>query len=110
TGSLPLSELIGTLQNVIWQELDGGKDINLLRRNLQRAWLSRISGIITATRPTAPDVRSLARSDAAALRGRLRQALQRNGSHYSAETRAHLEDSLAALDEALSAKMIRPPS
>ena len=109
-GSLPLSELLGTLQNVIWQELDGGKDINLLRRNLQRAWLSRIAVIVTAARPSAPDVRSLARSDAAALRARLQQALQRNGSHYSAETRAHLQDSLATLDEALSAKMIRPPS
>ncbi len=108
-GSLPLSELLGTLQSTIWQELDGSKDINLMRRNLQRAWLSRVSAIITAARPTAPDVRSLARSDAAALRGKLQQALQRNRSRYSAETRAHLEDSLATLDEALSAKMIRPP-
>lgn len=105
TGSLPLSELLGSLQNVIWQELDGGKDINLLRRNLQRAWLSRTSAIITALHPSAPDVRSLARSDALVLRGKLQRALQRKG--YAAETRAHLEESLSALDEALNAKMLR---
>ncbi|MEC5385636.1 zinc-dependent metalloprotease [Uliginosibacterium sp. H3] len=107
-GSLPLSELLATLQTSIWQELDGSRDIPLLRRNLQRAWLTRTSAIITGVRPTAPDVRSLARSDAQSLRGKLQHALQHKG--YSAETRAHLEDSLTVLNESLAARMIRSPT
>lgn len=106
-GSLPLSELLGSLQNAIWQDLDGGKDINLLRRNLQRAWLSRMTAIITTVRPTAPDVRSLVRSEATALRTRLQTAVKRKG--YAAGTLAHLQDSLSALDEALRATMNRLP-
>lgn len=109
-GSLPLSELMSTLQSSIWTELDGGRDINLLRRNLQRAWLSRISAIITSIRPAAPDVRSLARSDAMALRTKMQAALQRKGKAYTPETRAHLQDCLTALDETLRATMLRSPT
>ncbi|HSD39938.1 MAG TPA: zinc-dependent metalloprotease [Rhodocyclaceae bacterium] len=107
-GSLPLSELLGTLQTAIWQEAADSKEIPLLRRNLQRAWLTRMSAVITGVRPSAPDMRSLARSDALVLRGKLQRALQHKG--LSAETRAHLEDSLATLNEALAAKMIRSPT
>ena len=101
-----LAELYSSLRNDIWLELKTGADIPLQRRNLQRAWLSRLSAqILKPNQATPADARALARNEAIALQARLRQAQTQGGR--SLEARAHLQESLATLNETLSAPLVR---
>lgn len=104
--ALSLAEVYRTLQDAVWAELASAGPIDRLRRNLQREHLRRVVQAIT--RPAAgmpPDAVSLLRWHARALEARLQQALRRPGA--TLETRAHLEDSLALLRQALRAGMQR---
>lgn len=100
-----LSELYARLRTDIWSELAAGADITPARRELQREHLNRIATQLL--RPTAAraDTRSLMRAEAQTLQKALRGALSRKG--WNAEVRAHLQDSLDAVSEALSARMQR---
>ncbi|MDP5238209.1 zinc-dependent metalloprotease [Uliginosibacterium sp. 31-16] len=101
-----LAELTSTLRQDVWAELRSGADIPLMRRNLQRAYLTRMTGQILRANPATPaDARALARFEASALQASLRAALQKGG--LETETRAHLQESLATLDEALRAPLLR---
>ncbi|MEO8281130.1 MAG: zinc-dependent metalloprotease [Ideonella sp.] len=103
---ISLPEVYTTLQDAIWSELKTGDDIDRLRRNLQREHLKRIQVLLTRGSPSLPpDALSLVRVDAIALQRDLKRALH-NGRR-SAEARAHLQDSLALLTEALKASMTR---
>ena len=104
--AFPLSELYTRLRADIWSELSAGAvDIAPARRELQREHLNRIAGQIL--RPTAAraDTRSLMRAEALALQKSLKAAASR--PQWNAEARAHLQDSLDLLSEALAAKMQR---
>jgi hypothetical protein len=103
--AFPVSELYARLRADIWSELASAADIAPARRELQREHLNRIASQIL--RPTAArsDTRSLMRAEALALQKSLRAAASRSG--WSAEVRAHLQDSLDLLSEALAAKMQR---
>ena len=104
--AFPLSELYARLRADIWSELSAGAvDIAPARRELQREHLNRIAGQIL--RPTAAraDTRSLMRAEALALQKSLKAAAAR--VQWNAEVRAHLQDSLDLLTEALAAKMQR---
>ena len=90
----------------IFSELKTGQDIPLIRRNLQREYVSRVAGVIVHPVPAMPaDARALLRADAVQLRDEM-TALQKR-PRASTETRAHIADSLALLDEALKAPMMR---
>jgi hypothetical protein len=105
-GLISLAEVYGSLQGAIWSELKGGGDIDRLRRNLQREHLKRLQAMLTrgpASLP--PDAVSLARLHATQLQADLRRAAA--SKRVSIETRAHLQDSLAQLTEALRASMTR---
>lgn len=106
-----LAELYAGLRQNIWQELGDAKgrhgkvEIPLLRRNLQRAYLTRLCAqILRASGATPSDARALARNEAQTLRNVIGQALHRGGN---TETQAHLRESLATLDEALRAPVMR---
>ena len=103
--AFPLSELYARLRSDIWSELASAADIAPSRRELQREHLNRIAGQIL--RPTAAraDTRSLMRAEALALQKSLKTAAAR--PVWNAEVRAHLQDSLDLLSEALAAKMQR---
>ncbi|MFY8084624.1 MAG: zinc-dependent metalloprotease, partial [Rubrivivax sp.] len=103
--AFPLSELYARLRADIWSELASSADIAPARRELQREHLNRIAGQIL--RPTAAraDTRSLMRAEALALQKNLKAAAAR--PQWNAEVRAHLQDSLDLLTEALAAKMQR---
>jgi hypothetical protein len=104
--ALRLSELYGTLHTAIWSELKNGADIPLFRRNLQREHAARVASAILRPAGTLPaDARALLRADARALRDELANAQYRKG--FSAEARAHVAETLATLDEALRAPIIR---
>jgi Met-zincin/Domain of unknown function (DUF5117) len=103
---ISLAEVYSTLQGAVWSELKSGKEIDRLRRNLQREHLRRMQTLLTRGAGTLPpDALSLLRMNATELQGQLRQA-STNGS-LSIESRAHLQDSLSQLTEALRASMLR---
>jgi hypothetical protein len=104
--ALKLSEVFASLHRAIWSELKSGQDIPLLRRNLQREHVSRLANSLLRPTATMPaDARAVARADARQLRGEIAAAGRRSG--YSAEARAHLEETLQTLDDALKAPVLR---
>ena len=101
-----LSELYDSLHHSIWSELRSGQEISPLRRNLQREHLARIANPLVRPSPSMPpDARALLRQDALALRDELRVAATKNV--WSKETKAHIAEALATLDEALKAPLQR---
>ena len=104
--ALSLADLYDTLQGAIWSDLKGGGDITLMRRNLQREHVKRITAMLTRGSAAAPaDARALQRENARALIASLKAAHSRPG--LSKEARAHVADSLNTLEEALRAPMQR---
>jgi hypothetical protein len=105
-GAISLHEVYSTVQGAVWRELKAGGEIDPLRRNLQREHLKRLQVLLTKGAPGLPaDALSLARLHATELQASLKQAANRRG--LSVETRAHLQDSLGTLTEALRATMQR---
>jgi hypothetical protein len=105
-GAFSLQEVYTTLQGAVWSELKTGGEIDPLRRNLQREHLGKLQAMLTRGAPGLPaDALSLLRLNATELQGQLRRAAARGG--LSVETRAHLQDSLGTLTEALRATMQR---
>ncbi len=103
---LTLAQLYASLQQSIWSELSDDKEISAMRRNLQREHLKRVVGVLL--RPTAPtlaDARSLQRENVIDLRARIVRSLAHG--RWSAENRAHLGESVATIDSALKAPLIR---
>jgi hypothetical protein len=101
-----LSELYDALHASIWSELKSGREITPMRRNLQREHLRRIvTALLRPAAATPADARSLHRMDAIALSAEIRAAQSKGG--FSKEAKAHLAESLNALDEALKAPMLR---
>ena len=106
--ALRLSELYDTLHGAVWSELSPKtlKDIPLMRRNLQREYVLRLANVLVRPAGSLPaDARSLLRADATRLRAEIAQSKDRK--HLSAEAKAHLHETLALLDEALKAPLIR---
>jgi hypothetical protein len=103
---LRLSDLYDTLQASIWSELKSGRDITMIRRNLQREDLRIMTTMLLHPAPTTPpDARSLMRMNAQALVADLKSAQGKGG--YSKEAKAHISESLDTLQEALKAPMQR---
>ena len=104
--ALRLAELYATLHAAIFSELKSGADIPLIRRNLQRDYVVRVATVVLRPAGTMPaDARSLLRADAIKLRDELTAVRRKPGA--SVETRAHVAESLATLEDALKANSIR---
>ena len=105
--AISLNELYTTLQGAVWSELKSGKPMDELRRTLQREHLRRLQAVLTRPAPGTPaDAVSLARLHAVELQGQLRGALVKKAG-MAVENRAHLEDALALVTEALRAALQR---
>lgn len=105
-GLISLNEVYGSVQDAVWSELKSGKEIDRMRRNLQREHLKRMQTVLTRSPAALPaDALSLMRLRATELQGQLQRAAGRPG--LSVESRAHLQDSLGTLTEALRASMQR---
>ncbi|MGZ5100392.1 MAG: zinc-dependent metalloprotease [Usitatibacter sp.] len=102
---LSLSDLYDSLQAAIWSDLKGSGDISLMRRNLQREHVRRITTMLTRAAASPADARSLQRENTRGLIAQIRTARSRTG--LSKEARAHLAESLNTLEEALKAPMQR---
>jgi hypothetical protein len=110
--SLPdFAEVQRKLADAVWSELGNRKaiEIDSLRRNLQREHVRRLATALVRPAPaTAADVRPVMRQAALQLQARLSASLAGSaGKATGAVVRAHLEDSLATLNEALKAPLVK---
>jgi hypothetical protein len=108
------AELFETVGAAIWAELGlaprAPRNIDSFRRNLQRAHVNRLTGLMLDQRspwqtlPTPEDARSLARYELSELSRRIDRALAARGS-LDTPTRAHLAETKARVDRALDASL-----
>jgi len=101
-----LSELFDGLRTSIWEELRQGVEPTATRRGLQKEHLRQLIALVLKSGPVTPDdARALAREDLATLRTQLSAASRRHA--FSRETRAHLAECRASIEEALRASLVR---
>ncbi len=110
-------EMFTDMRNGLWTELRAGGNIDIYRRNLQRAYIERMESLMKADqvsisgwdRPfhatnsfkaSQSDLRALARSELKTLRQQVRNNLGRT----SGITRAHLEDVIERINLILDPK------
>ena len=106
TRVLSLAELHDRLQAAIWSEALAGRDVELMRRNLQREHLRRVASVLIKPAPGTPaDAVALLRDNARRLAAALRTAQAKPG--LSRESRLHYAESRNTLDEALRATLQR---
>ncbi len=113
--TLTLAEMMESLAGAIWSEIESvqrPRSVSSIRRNLQRAYLDRVTDILLDVRPSptatpAPeDARSLARLELTELSARIEAALAA-GSSLDRTTRAHLLESKARIDQALDRSLMK---
>ena len=105
-----LGFLFTELQDSIWAETkapSGALDISGYRRSLQRAHLRKLTGMVLHGTGVPEDAQTLARQNLVTLRGQLQAALAKPGLKTPLETRAHLNESIASIDEVLKANVQR---
>jgi hypothetical protein len=100
---LPIPELMEELTRAVWSEAwAGSRNVGAMRRDLQRAYLDRMTEIAAIPQPRMPaDARSVARYRLRDLDGRLQRAL--GGGGLDAYTRAHLMESRQRIAKAMDA-------
>jgi hypothetical protein len=104
--TLGLSDVYDTIQEAIWSEAKTGQETSLIRRNLQREQLRRMTDVLV--KPTGPwpaDARSIMRENARQLAGTLEKVLAKPS--LSKTTRAHYADALDSLNVTLKASVQR---
>ena len=103
---LSYAEVQTRLSDAVWAELKAGRDIDSLRRNLQREHLKRLAGsLLRPNSAAATDVRSVHRLVATRLEADLKRAL--TGRNWSDLSRAHLIEAAQTLTEALHAPLMK---
>ncbi len=99
--ALKLTTLFGTIGSAVWSELDSGKAVNSVRRQLQRSHLETMVSMLV--RSGAPeDARMLAWDQLGTLKTKLTAAKTRNLDDY---TRIHVAESLMRVNRALNASL-----
>lgn len=82
-------------------------EINTYRRSLQRAHLRKLVAIALRTDSVPEDAQTMARDNLTALRSQIRGVVSKPELQTSLETRAHLNESLARIDDTLKTNMQR---
>ena len=111
-------EMMYDLRKGVWSELARGKTIDTYRRNLQRAYLSRMEFLMTEEQSPIPaqwrrwvtrtnvnveqsDIRPVVRAELKTLRSEIKSALPRTSDRMS---KYHLEDAMIRIDNILDPK------
>jgi hypothetical protein len=96
-----IPELMQAMTGAIWAELDQSGAISAIRRDLQRAHLDALAGLVVEPAEGMPnDARAVARRQLDVLGRRVADRLARPAG-LDDYTRAHLEDVRAAIGRAL---------
>lgn len=110
TDAFGVGLLFTELQDSIWQELKApgtSLEINTYRRALQRAHLRKLVALALHATTAPEDAQTMARQNLTTLRTQISAALNKPALKTSLETRAHLTESLARIDETLKANVQR---
>lgn len=100
------AEVQARLAEAVWSELRAAREIDSLRRNLQREHVRRIAGgLVRPTPAVAADVRAVYRQVAQKLEVDMRRALA--SGRLDATARAHVAECLQTLSEALRAPLVK---
>lgn len=102
--------LFTEVQDAVWEETKTpglSLNVNSYRRSLQREHLRRMIGMVLRDAAVPEDARTLARQSLVTLRVQLQRTVSKPGLTTSLEVRAHLNESIARIDEALKAGMQR---
>jgi len=114
---LTVPEVLTTVRDTVWTELDGGPQgsysarspyITSLRRNAQREHLNRLIDLSMPSGSgfyTAP-VSNLSRMQLRELKGTIDSAMRRKGSDLDPYSRAHLAEASSLIDRALNAQYL----
>ncbi len=108
-GAYSLINMMTDVRTGIWSELNRGGAIDAYRRNLQRAYLSRMEHLMTQEQPAAggwgsagsridvaqSDIRPVVRGELTTLQRSIRNAVNRSNDQL---TRYHLEDALKRIE------------
>jgi hypothetical protein len=93
-----LGEMLDDLHAAVWTEVRNGSAIDTYRRNLQRAYLSRMSSLMTDEAAQPTDIVPFLRGDLVSLREEIERGATRSGDRA---TRLHLQDCLVRINEIL---------
>ena len=112
-----MDELFADLRNGIWSELKTGANVDTYRRNLQRAYIERMSYLLNENEPTIPaqfaalaapqmdasqsDIRPMARFELKTLATQIRAAQPKFSNSI---IKSHLDDVLVRINDALDPK------
>lgn len=109
SNQLKMPELFQEVKNSVWSELKDGKNINSLRRNLQRNYVAKLQSLMAGpqglmglvmmmmTGPTPDDAKAQARMDLADLEKQIKCTLDNPSITLDSETKAHLNDIMAQI-------------
>jgi hypothetical protein len=106
--SFRLATLYKGLQDSIWAEFADRRatpQVNSHRRALQRLHLKKLAELTVKDGKAPEDARSQARHTLVVLRDQLRESAK--AKNVELETKAHIEDSLARVEQILSASVQR---
>ncbi len=106
TDTLGLADIYTRIQESIWQEALQGKPVQLLRRNLQKEHLQRMSSmLLRSSKGLPPEAAGLMRQNARHLLSQLKLVQGKRG--LDRETQAHVLDAINTLSETLKASVQR---
>ena len=102
-----LLEFLDELRSIVWSELKSGEEIDVYRRNLQRAYIERMEWLMTGepegsqetqVKISQSDIRAAVRGELETLKKELRGATGKSGDRL---TRLHLQDALERIERIL---------
>ncbi len=96
-----LGDLMDDLRTGVWSEAAAGRATDAYRRNVQRAYLSRMAELMADEEALQTDIAPFARGQLTTLRGELQRAVSRTNHE---PTRLHYHDSMARIDEILDSE------
>ena len=103
-----MPELFAELRQAIWAELETGSSIDSFRRNLQRAHLDKLVGLLVDPSAGGPeDARALARVDLKEIAAGINALLDSPSPTLDAYSQAHLDETRALIAAALAAELER---
>ena len=102
--ALTLPEVFTATRKAVWSELEGKRNIGVLHRELQRAYLDALFGMVLSSGASMPnDAKMLAWHELKQVRKSLELAGM--AKDYDTYTRLHLEDSAMKINRVLDAKL-----
>ncbi len=100
-----LPEIFDGFDGAVWTEAVAGKNVSMLRRGLQRAYVDMMIDLSNAKSDMPDDAKALAWDDLKKIKSRLTTALA-NPAKYDTYTRVHFEQALARVTKALDAQFV----